>query len=346
MDIILFIIIALLFYGSRCTGRGFNNTFLSKELTTCVNGIFILFVFASHFSTYIDPAPWVDYWTRGACLWLGQLMVAPFLFFSGYGVMESIKAKGDKYISAIPKKRMLSTWFNFAVAISVFLLVNLIMGRFLPARQVILSYIGWDSIGNSNWYIFAIILLYFFTYVSFKLSKNKQKALLCLWALSILYCVVLSFFKPPHWYNTSLCYAFGATFSYFKNIFQKYVRNNSIYISGILLAVFVFIFFRSLFSLYQFQPFHQIMAFSFCVLIVFTTMKFRFGNLVLTWIGQRLFWVYILQRIPMMVLSNFSFFQGRQVVFMSTSLIITLVASGIFYITSQKMLTKLSQKSI
>lgn len=54
---------------------------LNKEQTTCINGIFVLFVFLSHFGQY-ETMPW-----NNLLLAIGQLMVAPFLFYSGYGIM-------------------------------------------------------------------------------------------------------------------------------------------------------------------------------------------------------------------------------------------------------------------
>lgn len=53
------------------------NRALNKEQTTCINGIFVLFVFLSHFGQY-ETMPW-----NGVLLAIGQLMVAPFLFYSG-----------------------------------------------------------------------------------------------------------------------------------------------------------------------------------------------------------------------------------------------------------------------
>lgn len=65
---------------------------LNKEQTTCINGIFVLFVFLSHFGQY-ETMPW-----NNLLLAIGQLMVAPFLFYSGYGIMEQIQRRGIMYL--------------------------------------------------------------------------------------------------------------------------------------------------------------------------------------------------------------------------------------------------------
>lgn len=46
------------------------NRALNKEQTTCINGIFVLFVFLSHFGQY-ETMPW-----NNLLLAIGQLMVA------------------------------------------------------------------------------------------------------------------------------------------------------------------------------------------------------------------------------------------------------------------------------
>lgn len=81
-----------------------------------------------------------------------QLVVVPFLFYSGYGVMNSIKNKGTAYVNSIPRNRVLNTMVNFGVAVSIFICMNLILGIPMELKQAILSYLSWESVGNSNWY--------------------------------------------------------------------------------------------------------------------------------------------------------------------------------------------------
>lgn len=60
-----------------------------------MEGIFVVFVFLSHFGQY-EAMPWNE-----ILLAIGQLMVAPFLFYSGYGIMEQIQKRGDRYIDRL-----------------------------------------------------------------------------------------------------------------------------------------------------------------------------------------------------------------------------------------------------
>ena len=103
---------------------------------------------------------------------LGQMLVVMFLFYSGYGVMESIKTKGSKYVDSIPRKRVLTTLLNFDVAVLVYLLLDISLGIRYSACDTELAFTGWTSIGNSNWYIFVIILCYLITYISHRIVKQ------------------------------------------------------------------------------------------------------------------------------------------------------------------------------
>ena len=72
--------------------KGIDGDALSKERTTMINGIFVVIVLFSHFNSYATSDIAVDkiYYLFFK---IGQLTVTPFLFYSGYGIYESIKNK-------------------------------------------------------------------------------------------------------------------------------------------------------------------------------------------------------------------------------------------------------------
>lgn len=156
---------------------------LDKEQTTCINGIFVVFVFLSHFGQY-EVMPW-----NGILLAIGQLMVAPFLFFSGYGIMEQIQKRGVSYIDSMPRKRILKFYVHFCMALTIYLVLSFVLGKGYSLSRILLSFTGWSSIGNSNWYVFAILVMYSIVYISFKCFK-KQNLSICV-LLTLLYIVVM-----------------------------------------------------------------------------------------------------------------------------------------------------------
>ncbi len=167
--------IATCLYGIKIQ-KNPNNDYLSVENTQAIKGIFILLVFFSHFNSYVTFTWSLDSIYQSTVSWFGQTMVTLFLFYSGYGVMESINKKGLPYIKSIPVKRVLSTLFKFDCAVIIFWIIGALFGNTFSPKTVALSLIGWDSLGNSNWYIFVVLLLYLFTFVSFRFLPQKTES--------------------------------------------------------------------------------------------------------------------------------------------------------------------------
>ena len=207
-----------------------DENYLSKKNTDSVKGIFILMVFLSHFNQYCVLNGRFDGLYLLPFKIIGQGMVTMFLFYSGYGVMESIKKK-ENYIESIPKNRILMVLIQFDVAIMLFALLKLILGEKFTITKLLLSFVGWESLGNSNWYIFAILSLYTFTYIGFKIFDKKYNlAAVSVVGITILYIFVLVLFsnKSTIFYDTVLCYSLGMFWSLYQEKIHKIVNKNVI----------------------------------------------------------------------------------------------------------------------
>lgn len=294
--------------GIRIKYTGFYDDFLGKRQCNAVKGFFIMLVFISHVSGYISGCGYGydgfgDLAFKHVQSLLGQFIVVMFLFYSGYGVMESIKKNGDGYINAMPRKRLLSVLLNFDVAVCVFLVVNIIVGINVSWRQVILSLWAWDSIGNSNWYIFVVLVCYALTYICFKigtiLSKKTVHAGWFVCAAVLCSIVLLSFFKQAWWYNTMLAYPAGLLVSLYNDKTKGFVIRNYNYLLLILPVAFIGL----LIIGYDCCGLkHNALSLLFAVIVVMLTMKVKVENPALVWLGSLLFPLYIYQRVPMMVL--------------------------------------------
>ena len=122
-------------------------------------------------------------------------MVVSFLFYSGYGIMESIKNKKD-YMKSFFKKRILKLFITFALGIMVYILVNAIFHIKYSFLTTILAFTGITAIGNSNWFIFATFCLYFAVLISFNVfKKNHLNALLLCLICSLIYIYIYIFVR-------------------------------------------------------------------------------------------------------------------------------------------------------
>ena len=92
---------------------------------------------------------------------MGQKMVSLFFFYSGFGIYESIKNKGNNYVKSLPKKGII-LFIKSQIIILIFLVTNLLLGIKASLYELLLSIIFKSSLGNSNWFAFSIILFLFF----------------------------------------------------------------------------------------------------------------------------------------------------------------------------------------
>lgn len=275
--------------------------YLSPPVCQSIKGFFVILIFFSHFNAYISTNNPIDLPLISFCKFFGQLIVVPFFLYSGYGIYESIKKKGSGYINAFPKKRILKTLLHFDLALILFLILNQFLGIHYSIKTFLLSLIAWEDIGNSNWFIFAILATYLFTYIAFKISKNHFRSITIIFLLTAVFIVALYVLKKeePWWYNTIICYPIGILYSYSKEHIEKlFFKPSKIFLplSICILACF------AVCSIYDHilpTITFQIRAIFFSVLLIIWARLFPFTNSALKWFGGYVFEIYILQRIPM-----------------------------------------------
>lgn len=309
----------------------FMTDYISPKTSCAVNGIFTVMVFFSHAVQYINTDGVADIPYIALKNHLGQMIVVTFLFYSGYGIMESIKKKGTPYVKDIPFKRFFKVFYHMAVAVVLYIILNLILGRKYSLTTTLLAFTGWKSIGNSNWYIFAVLVLYAITFVSFMIfRKNHYLAVSLVTVFTLVYVVVLMVTDTPSWYyNTAILFAAGMWYSLLRKYIEKAVmKNDLIYFTALCGAVILYI----LFYLNKGRgiEWYTVWAALFMALILLITMKVKIGNSVLMWFGSHVFSVYILQRIPMITLKHFGLNESHKYAFVIISFCVTIMLAVIF----------------
>ena len=338
--ILFYILLSLLIISRlKYSHQGFYSDYLSFDTTNAVKGIFIALVFIKHATPYIFKSSYVfdDSILSRAFLFVnaevGQWIVAMFLFYSGFGIMESIKKKGISYVHSIPRKRILTTLVNFDIAVVIFAVIALLLHNDYSLMVYLLSLTGWESIGNSNWYIFIIMLCYLMVFLCFR-SENKDgsqhsymmRAVICFCLLGVLV-FALSRVKPSWWYDTMLCFGIGIFYSLWLEqieiVLQKY------YWLILFILTIMVVCLRSSFV----GVAYNVYCIIFCILVVMLTMKFKINNLGLIWSGKNIFPLYIYQRVPMIILSSISggvFVSSYPILYTLTCLLITVLLAHFY----------------
>ncbi|MBQ2775633.1 MAG: acyltransferase family protein [Clostridia bacterium] len=308
----VYVLVAAVFvflYGAKFSKPGeFNRDYMSKETTGSINGIFVVVVFMSHISQYMSlNGPTDRAWTdlKG---YLGQLVVVTFLFYSGYGMMCSVFKKGTPYIKGLFKNRFLSLLLHFDIAILLYALVNLAIGREYTFKDFLIALTTWKGIGNETWYITAILSLYILMIISFLIfRKSKVLALCSMTALTVLLTFVfIKLGRPTYCYNTLILFPLGMWYAYFKNAIDKFVaKNNIMYFLVLCIVLGMYVTGQKYKALGL--PIYWVWACAFMILIVLVSMKLKIGNTILESLGKHVFSIYILQRIPMSVFNRLGF---------------------------------------
>lgn len=314
----------------------YHRDYMSPQSNNTIKGIFILLILLSHYTQYctMDNAYDIAYWA--ARIHIGQGVVAMFMFYSGYGMMESIGKKGLYYVKRIPAHRLLKVWGNFVLAVFCFFMLDTFLGITYPVKHILLSLIGWKSLGNSDWYMFAIFSLYVFTFFAFLVLRwiPGKKGLIAgnilMYAITIggVYWQILM--DRPAWaYNTMLLFPLGMSFSLLRSKAEDFVTRGAV--SYLLCCVIT-----GLGYMYWYlhrnegvEEFSLWVGF-FTAAVVLLTMKVSFRSWVLEWCGKNLFWVYILQRLPMIFFDRMGILDRHKYFTLILVALITVLLTHVF----------------
>lgn len=307
MGIIFAVFLLILLVSAFGIGRE-NKDFLSREMTTTINGYFLTTVFMTHIIQYLSSSKYnaIDWFYIDINRALGQLIVAMFLFYSGYGIMESIKHK-DNYIHTFPRKRLIPFVIDFEIAVLIYTGVSCITGDAPTFHYFLKAIFAWESVGNSNWYIFAIMYLYVTTYVVFRIfpKKSPLPSIFLIFVFTVYYIYVMPFHKGGWWYDTALCYPVGMLFSYKVDTFRQYFcapSRKKYYAAALtaLIVCFAFVYNFRKGPVWNFE----LLAVLFALSIVMITVRFKATNRIYSYIGKNLFFFYIYQRVFMILLKD------------------------------------------
>lgn len=328
----------------------YNLDYIGKEQCKNINGIFVIMVFLSHYYQYIVPSSeWQDTFYIVLREHLNQAVVMTFLFFSGYGMMESVRRKGYSYVISLLKK-FIRLLIKFDIAVVIFLILGIALGIHYDKKQILLSLICWDSIGNSNWYIFVSLSVYLLIFVAFSVTKQIHNNTLWhytgIFIFTLLTMGLVVFLmktgRDGYWYNTAILVPLGFLFSMVKDKVDKLLEKGVCFypiLSIIVLAVYIFSYFKR-FD-YGIEG-YTIWAISFIGVVILISMKLTIRSRLLEWTGSHIFSIYILQRLPMIVLYNFGCIESHKYISLIVSIVVTASIAPVFDKITDKLLSSLA----
>ncbi len=314
MFFFIFVLIAVICSSLTVAKKNeFYSEYCSPQNTNTVNAIFSVLIFLRHAVSYVKLDGVFDNAYLQFDSFFGQLVVVTYLFFSGYGIMESINKKGISYVKAMPVNRLLKLWSHFAIVILLYTAVSVGVSKsHFSVSRWLLAFTGFTSVGNSNWYMFVTFILYIIVIVSFLLfKKSNNLALVCVGVLSVAFVIIEKQADLPYrFFNTLLCFPLGMFFSKLKPYIDKiFMKNDILWFISFTVCITSFAYFsdnRGKRFLY-----YLIFTFFAVAVIIMLMMKVRIKSTILDWLGQHVFSFFILQRIPMIIFRELGYTTNR-----------------------------------
>lgn len=328
MVIFLILLAVLSCWNIKPQKAGIHEDYMSIEQTTAIRGILACIIFCSHLRDYLVFSTPVDQLYVKILYTIGQCMVAPFFFYSGYGIVLSYQKKKN-YGNGFLRKRLGLTWLHFAVAVVLFYVVDCVLGISYSFPTFLVSLTGWSDVGNSNWFMFVTFALYLIVWFSMKAAakvhpdsdprERSQLLVVLITLMSAILLGVLAVLKQSWWFDTLLSFTFGGFYCLAKDQVDAFCRKswNWLALTAAVLVLF-FLFHRS-----GGYAAYNVCACLFVMLISCLTMKLRIVNPILMWLGKHSFYIYIYMRIPMIIMRQLEILTDNNYLFAVVSLAIT-----------------------
>lgn len=338
MVIFLLCLLIIMFYQVKfAPSHTFHKDYLSHKNTVLINGVFVILVYLSHSSAKCVLDGSLDGFYLLFKQHLLQLVVVTFLFYSGYGMCLSMMRK-ENYAHTLMTTRFPKLLLHFDIAIILYLIVQWGLGKTYSLTHILKAMIGWSSVGNSNWYIFVILLLYIF--IAFAKSLNKQNNhWLTVHIITLFVVIYISIMvkkgMPTRFYNTILCFNLGMYYALAKEKIDDVVMKNDIVYACIgLVCLLLYI---CLFNMRGNGLLYYVLwTFVFMALVLLFSMKIKMNSSILSWFGTNIFGIYILQRIPINILCHLGVNQYTYL-FIVVCFLATIVLTVMFNICLKKI---------
>lgn len=130
--------------------------------------------------------------------------MALFFFFSGYGLMRSLKEKGDAYLRTFFSRRLGRIILPLFIAYVIT----------LPVYSIVKGPIDWNLVFSTltwggpylrySWFVTEIIAVYILFYASMRLGLSEIRKLIVLTLLVVMLMLALFCLHQPLWYIVSL----------------------------------------------------------------------------------------------------------------------------------------------
>ena len=333
MLFVLPVIAVLLLVGMRLQKKETRRAiYLEKESTFPIRGVFILLIVMASYMATLGPSALNDFdrplYNLFSLYGYGQLLYAPLFFYSGYGIFQTFKNKGKKYAQNIPLQQILRHYLSFFIVWIIFVIANLAFKSDYSLKDYLISAIGLDTIGNSAWYVMVMLIMYFISFISFRVADKKTAVVINLVLAVFVAFGMRAAGAPSYVTNPLFVYYLGVWYSYLKERIDNHVEKKP-YLRFVALGVSALLFTGFLFF-YQVVPYSEnkellliIPMVLLCFMLVSFTSIFKIRSRILHFFGANAFWIYLLHLLPILLFKRIDFVTHYKYVYFGVSFVVT-----------------------
>lgn len=316
MDAALVILVILTIKDCVFGKQKTEDEYLSVRNTLPIKGLFTILIIFSHYNTYYTKQP-TDIYYRMMKTHLSQAVVVPYLVYSGYGMAYKLKKMGKDYLGTIPRRRIPQFLLGVAAALVPYFVLGLVRNQHFSLPTILLSLVGWESLGNSSWYIFGILGEYVIFWISFQVLRirdNKQTRLAGLLLTTLLtaaYVIWIRWMGKDTWcYNSLAMFPLGVAWGlYHEKVDRLLHEKSSLWLVALALTI-------AIYELGVMQRnvnlvWYTVFCGAFAVAMLLVSMRIQLNSPVLNFFGKHVFSVYILQRLSMIILSDMGWIEQK-----------------------------------
>ncbi len=316
MLLFIFILFFLLLYRASASEPGlFQEDHFTKDYELPLRGFFTLVIVYHHLSQYLtEPGPFLPLQEAGL------LCVAIFFFYSGYGVMKNALA-GKSYFHHYFVRRYSKIFVPFYLCNMIYLAVYFFTGERFGLGLSLKYLLGIRLINPQSWYIIVIALFYLVFFLCFHLIRKPSVSLLVLAAFQIAfptYCMVrgpgIALFQGDWWFNSSSLFLVGVILARYEDRIMAISRKSYLFWLGLSALLFLFLFPASIRVKDQIEAllineqifvkemldnwisfiWQTLAVISFTAFVFLLTLKIRFSNRFLIFLGNHSFELYLI----------------------------------------------------
>ena len=368
------LIAVVMLYGAKIAGKGqWQEDNLSLASSKALLGVCAVMIIYHHISQTVMQYPEGTF-SEGAGAFSvlfsqGMLFVAVFFFFSGYGLYRSLLERPD-YLKGFLRRRIIPLLIPAYMANLIFVLFTWMYGglKGFSAGQIIGCVTGFYLLDIVEWYMVEIFILYCVFFIIFRFVKNR-KAGLAIMGFFIACLILFTFFrghtmetyaewfKGEWWCNSTPLFLVGMIFAANEKRWLPFVKRHYaplLVLSLVLCAAFCLIsgFTQMKFGYWsEMNPWlrhSDITDKLICVVtqipyilffvtsLLMITMKVRFRNLIMDFLGRISLELYLIHYIAIKFFVYFVKIR-KPVIYTAAVLAMAVALAALFHFCDEKL---------